>query len=180
MPHVAVACAVLLAVVLAVSSVSKVTGRAAFDAFAGSIARVVGRRPWVRAAAVVVVAGEAGAVVLLAVAPPAGFLLCTALMTVFSVFITVTVRSGRSVPCRCFGASGAPLTYAHLARAVLLAGAAVVGLAAARSWTWPGVPPEALVVSAAAGVGLAVPAVFLDDFLSLFAPVNRPNPPEGT
>lgn len=126
MAHLELACRALLAVVLAAAATGKLRRRD-FEAFVAALGgfgvpAALARAPL----AVVVVALEAVAAVLLVAAPAAGYALALGLIAVFTAALRRVMRSGLRVACRCFGASTAPVDVAHLVRNVALI--AVIGL----------------------------------------------------
>ncbi|GGK99299.1 methylamine utilization protein MauE [Planomonospora parontospora subsp. parontospora] len=171
MLYLMIACRALLAVVFAAAVAGKVRGRAAFGEFVSSIVAlgVLPRRASV-AAAYALTAAEAAAVLLLAWPPtvPLGFAAAVGTLAVLTGGILATLRRGRRVPCRCFGASAAPLGRVHVARNLVLAALGGAGLAA---WSAAGAsaphPAGAVLALVAAGVG-ALLVVRLDDLMELF------------
>ncbi|GAA1556420.1 methylamine utilization protein MauE [Actinomadura kijaniata] len=158
--------ACLIGLVFAVSAFTKLRDRAGFtrsvpDLVPALPARLLGPL------AHTVIALEAAVPVLLAV--PAtrilGFGVALVLLAAFTVAIAGALRRGRRAPCRCFGASAAPLGPRHLVRnGVLLAAASAGALA-------PGgaAPAAGLAVAAAAGLVAGLLIVSFDDLVDLFA-----------
>ncbi|MEU0878715.1 thioredoxin family protein [Lentzea sp. NPDC005914] len=130
---------VLLAVVFVAAVVGKVRTRQGFAEFRDSIAALV---PWVpaRAASLVLIAGEAVAVVLLAIPGTGlGYAAAVGLLAVFCGGIVLAMSGRKAVRCKCFGAGGDVLGPKHLVRNGLLI---AVGLAGAfvtppASWEEP-------------------------------------------
>lgn len=165
MEYARVACATLVGVVFVASAVSKVRD---FGGFARSLPALVPvARRLVRPLAAVVLVAEAAVPVLLVV-PPAtsyGFAVGGVLFAAFTAAIAVALRHGRLAPCRCFGASSAPIGPRHLARNGALLIIAVAGGLAPH-----GLPPlPALSVAAVAGLIGAILIVSFDDIVDLFA-----------
>ncbi|MEV6398955.1 MauE/DoxX family redox-associated membrane protein [Streptomyces sp. NPDC051907] len=166
------ACRVLLVGVFLVAVAGKLRGRAAFDEFAASIRamRLLPRRLAAPAAAAVA-ATEAAVVVLLAwpAAVPAGFALAAALLIVFTAGIALALRRGRREPCRCFGASAAPLGPVHVVRNLFLALAAAAGLvlSLAEGAHWPPNAGAGALALTAGVIGVLL-VVRLDDLTALF------------
>lgn len=148
----------------------KARGRAAFEEFARSIQGLkLTPRKWSAHLAALVVAAEAGVVVLLAVPGTvvAGFGLAAVLLIGMTGAIVVAIGKGRQAPCRCFGASVTPLGTAHVVRNLILLAAGAGGLAFAGSTG--GAQPGPLVLAlAAAAVGVLL-VVRADDLMALFA-----------
>ncbi|GAA3145440.1 hypothetical protein GCM10010466_40630 [Planomonospora alba] len=171
MLYLMITCRALLAVVFAVAVAGKVRGRAAFGEFVSSIAvlGVLPRRASA-AAAYALTAAEAAAVLLLAWPPavPVGFAAAVGTLAVLTGGVLAALRRGRRVPCRCFGASAAPLGRVHVVRNLVLAALGCAGLAA---WAAAGAsaphPAGVALAIAAAGVG-ALLVVRLDDLMELF------------
>lgn len=164
----ALACRALIGVVFAVSAFSKVRSRSEYRAFM----RWLGRLPLPAAlrgapvAATVAVAETAIVVMLIPTATAAaGLALAATMLLAFAAGTLVTVRGGRVVPCRCFGASQSPMSLWHVARDLLLALLAAAGAAGAAAAAHSA---GAIVLSLAAGVTVAVPVVLFDDLLSVF------------
>ncbi|GII65751.1 methylamine utilization protein MauE [Sphaerisporangium krabiense] len=166
--HLAYACRTAVALVFLVSFLSKIRSRAAFDAFAASVAagRVLPRRAS-RAAAFAVVCAEGVVPVALAdpSAAPYGHALAAALLLAFSGVILRSVRRGLTVECRCFGISNSPLGKRHLVRNMLICAVVLVSLGM-------GSPPVAsvadLAVGAAYGALAALPLITFDEIVFLF------------
>ncbi len=95
---------------------------------------------------------EAIIAVLLLLTPGWGGVAAFALLVGFTVVLVVTIRSGRIVPCRCFGGSSAdPVSWGQVARNVwLLCLAAVASLTT--SLEWPSFL-QFVVAGAAIGIG---------------------------
>ena len=176
MAYVGICCRLLIATVFAVAVVSKVSGRAAFDAFVASVRRMAilpdGRvRPAARATA----AAEGATVLLVAlpwpVAAAIGFALANGLLSMFALAIGAVLRRGERVACRCFGVSAAPLTGRHIVRNMMLIAVAVVGIAATMSGGATGL--AGALVAAFAGVAAGAVVTLLDDLVALLAPGRR-------
>jgi hypothetical protein len=118
---------VLLAVVFLAAVAGKVRTRQGFAEFRDSIAALA---PWLpaRPVAVAVLAGEAAAVVLLAVPGTGlGYAVAIALLAMFCGGIALAVYGRKAVRCKCFGASGDVLGPKHLVRNGLLIAVAGAG-----------------------------------------------------
>ncbi|MET8847600.1 MauE/DoxX family redox-associated membrane protein [Amycolatopsis sp. NPDC004625] len=165
MEYLRAAGAALIAVVFAVSSVSKLRD---FRGFARSVPALVPMPArWVTPVALTVVVAEAGSAVLVVVpaTAPAGFLLASALLLAFTAAIAASLRRGRPAPCRCFGVSETPAGPRHLARNSVLLCLAVLGALAPET-----LPPLAgAVVACGAGVVVAVLVIAMDDIAVVFA-----------
>ncbi|MFZ0168065.1 MAG: MauE/DoxX family redox-associated membrane protein [Candidatus Dormiibacterota bacterium] len=106
MQYLSLGCAVVLAGVFLASGVSKLSNRPARRAFVESIRLLLGsvvRRPGL--VAVVAVAAELGAVVLLGlpVSRSLGFGLAVAILLAYTCVLAISVQRGVEQPCRCFG-----------------------------------------------------------------------------
>ncbi|MGK5639348.1 MauE/DoxX family redox-associated membrane protein [Streptomyces sp. URMC 126] len=174
MEYVVAAARGLLGLVFLVSAVGKVSGRAAFMAFAASVRSlgvVTPRRARPVAGAVVV--GEAAVCGLLATpargAAAAGFLVAAGLLAAFTVGIVAAVRRGASTPCRCFGASTTPLGIPHVVRNVLLCAVAVTGACVVPRAA--GAEPGGVLAVGAAGSLAGAVVTQLDRLLALFRPL---------
>ncbi|WP_052423186.1 MauE/DoxX family redox-associated membrane protein [Nonomuraea candida] len=174
----------LIGAVFAVSALSKIRARTARDEFvrvtATLLAALLGRAAGARTArrvAAIVVAAEAAVPVSIAAralhpsAAVAGAAVAVVLLGGFSAALARALRRGVRPPCRCFGASPAPLGARHLARnLVLLAVATAAGPAglvsgAARPEQ---AQPAGLALAGGAGLVLAVLVARLDDLVELF------------
>lgn len=130
MPAAEVALRTLLGVVFGVAFVAKVRSSVAFGDFARSLADI----GWLRGrhvVALIIPALEATTVVLLAVPRTVvwGFGACVLLLSGFTSVTGREVARGRRVRCRCFGADGATIGPAAIARNLVLLTAAAAGLA---------------------------------------------------
>ncbi|MBO2450021.1 hypothetical protein J4573_23160 [Actinomadura barringtoniae] len=166
MEYLSVGCASLLALVFAVSAISKTRD---LDGFVASMPDLLPRLSGGTAArpvGLLVVALEAIAAVLLVVpaTAPYGFGLAFLMLAAFTVAIAAAIRRGRRAPCRCFGASAAPLGVRHLGRNAVLLAAAALGAFPAGS---PGAAAGVAVAVAAGAVG-AILIVSLDPLADLF------------
>jgi hypothetical protein len=166
MEYAGVGCASLIGWVFLASAISKLRH---FGEFTRSLPALAPVRPGqARPLAMAVVATEAAVPVLL-LFPAAvlyGFALAGALLAAFTAAIGTALKRGRRAPCRCFGASSAPLGPSHLVRnAILLISALAGGLALDAQ------PPQAagLAVAIAAGLVGAILIVAMDDIAFLFA-----------
>ncbi|MFG2331540.1 MauE/DoxX family redox-associated membrane protein [Streptomyces sp. NPDC048604] len=171
MYYIGLAARLLLVLVFLAAVVGKTRRRSSFTGFAGSLAalRLFPRRLATPAAAATV-AAEALTAVLLAVPATAGagLALAIAVLAAFVAGILAARRGGRLVPCRCFGATSAPLGLPHVIRNALLAAVAAVGLAALAAASAPGaVHPGGLALAACTAAIGALMVVRMDDLLAL-------------
>ncbi|MFJ7496361.1 MauE/DoxX family redox-associated membrane protein [Streptomyces sp. NPDC097727] len=176
----------LIGAVFLISFLGKISGPGKFDAFIESVhgMRIVPSRA-ARPVARVVLAAE-GSVCLLLAAPAAvgtlaGFTLSAGLLMSFAVAIALSVRRGVRAPCRCFGASAAPLRLWHAVRNLLLTAGAAGGAVAA---TGSGqVHVGGAVLAVFGGLLLGGLVTVLDDLFDLFRPgggTGRPvRPPQA-
>jgi hypothetical protein len=175
-----VGCAYFIAAIFVVSALSKVRSRASVVEFLGSTASVLQAfrrrrgtgRSITRFFGFAVIAAEAATLVLVVI--PAtrvvGFGVACVLLLGFSVGIVVTLRSGASVPCRCFGASSGPVAGRHLVRNCVLMVVAVGGLVAQVVGPEGSVTPAGLAVAVSAAIVVALFVIRLDDLIDLFWP----------
>jgi hypothetical protein len=127
---------VLLAVVFLAAFVGKVRDEEGFAEFRDSVAAIVPRLP-ARLVAVAVLAGEAVAVVLLAVpGTRLGYAAAIGLLVVFCGGILLGMGSREPVRCRCFGAGGDVLGPKHLVRNGALIAVAVAGAFVTTPASW--------------------------------------------
>ncbi|MEE6261319.1 MauE/DoxX family redox-associated membrane protein [Plantactinospora sonchi] len=183
MEYLEIAIRCLLGVVFLASSLTKVAGRDAFDAFVGSVRELRLLPPGLgRPVARLVVVAEFGVWVLLALPTfwtyLVGLVVAEALLVAFAVGVGVSVRRGVRAPCRCFGASATPLGRRQVIRNVVLAVVPAVGVVAGLGAgpTRAGGVVAALLGGLLSG-GLVV---VLDDILDLFQSVTPgPDPVRG-
>jgi hypothetical protein len=174
--YVAVMARCVLGLIFLFSAKSKL-GRDAFPRFADSLQQygVPPARSRAVAAAVVVVEVAIPILLVLPTTVVLGLGFALATLAIFTPVIVSTVRRGIRTPCRCFGASSAPLGSLHIARntaLILTAGAGILAEAAA-----PPAPlhPGGLLVSLVAGLGIAGFIMMSEDIADLFR--RRPVPP---
>lgn len=169
MGYVSVFACWLVAGTFGVAAVAKLRDLPAFAASIAALGLTSPRRS--RAAAVAVVAAELTTTALCVVpygaAALAGLVLGTGLLGVFGAVAVSSQRASRSVPCRCFGHSAAPLGAQHAVRNAVLAVLAVCGIGALTA----GAPPPAAAGWALLGVVSAVSVALVsrtDDLVDLF------------
>ncbi|CAL9382883.1 MauE/DoxX family redox-associated membrane protein [Streptomyces sp. enrichment culture] len=177
MHYVVLAVQSLVVVVFLVSSAGKLKSRGDIREFTASLRRLrILPASAAGPAAFCVLAAEVAIWVLLVIPVPvartAGFFVAAGLLTVFAAGITLSLRRGEQVPCRCFGASTTPLGPWHVVRNLLLAGAAAVAPVLPSGGA---VRPGGLVVAVCAGLLLGALVALFDDLVALFRPV--PSPP---
>ena len=108
----------------------------------------------------------------------AGLVVAAAVLAAFTAGTFMAARSqAGAVPCQCFGPSSVPLGMPHAARNALLCAAAAVGAA--------GVGPVAahlpvMALSLGIGAAAALPAIFLDDLIALYAGGGTASPAAPT
>jgi hypothetical protein len=170
-PELDVACRALLVTIFAVAAAGKLRGPAAFAEFRATVRAMGVHQP--RLAALVarlVPVAEAAAVVLLVPSGTVliGYGLGLLLLLGFTGGIALTLRRGRVVRCRCFGAGGSPVSVRHLVRNTLLALTTVAGAGGhlASGGTLPG--PLSLLLATAGGALAATALIRLDDLVYLF------------
>lgn len=154
----------LVAGVFGVAAVAKLRD---FTAFADSIVALrLSAARTSRPLAGVVVAGEVITTALCAAVTSAGLLLGAAMLTVFAWVALAANRSGRVVPCRCFGRDGAPLGPRHAIRNGALAVVALAGALALSSD--PALPdPAGMVLTGLVAAVAAALVVSIDDLIHL-------------
>lgn len=173
MAYLVVACQAMLFCVFATSVITKVRSRRAFADFSQSVEAFRVLPPsWSGMVARATVAGEAGAVLLLALpwTVPAGFALAAGLLGAFTVAIVLALRGGRTAPCRCFGASAAPLSGSHVVRNLSLLAVSLTGLMGGAVLSGPTRDPAGLTLSLAVAAVAALFVVRLDDVAALLRP----------
>ncbi|MFJ8078415.1 MauE/DoxX family redox-associated membrane protein [Streptomyces sp. NPDC096176] len=175
MSYVAIGIRCLIGVVFLVSSLSKVSRRGAFASFTASVSEMRLLPPALAGTvASAVVSAECAVCVLLVIpAAPAmtlGFLAAAGMLTTFAAAITLSLRRGGRVACRCFGASTTPLGLLHVVRNGVLASLAI--LAAVVDAPRGPVQGAGALAAVCAGVMAAGVVVKLDDLVGLFTPVR--------
>ena len=132
---VAVGCRVLLALVLGLAFIGKISSRAAFRGFTDSLTAL----PWLprrrHPVLAVVTAAAEGVSTVLVVVPGtavAGLALAALLMACFTIVPAISLRQGVELTCRCFGLRDAKIGLSHVLRNGIALCAAVAGLAASQ------------------------------------------------
>ncbi|MEV1171780.1 MauE/DoxX family redox-associated membrane protein [Nonomuraea sp. NPDC049784] len=170
MQYVDVASRLLLLTVFALALGSKISSRGAWSEFVASTrAMAVVDDAKVPVAAAATAVAEAG-VIALAVLPfrwagSAAFVLAAGLLGCLTVAVTMVVRRGAAVPCRCFGASKTPLGVEHVVRNLILVVVALLGLAG--SLVSGSYDPGFSVVAGVFGAALGLLMARWDDLVSL-------------
>ncbi|NNB84689.1 hypothetical protein HJC10_24100 [Corallococcus exiguus] len=118
----------MLAMVFALAALGKARGRKPFEDFIQTLKsfglpRALAGAPL----AATLILAEAASALLLLVGMGAGYVLALLLLVGFTLGIAWVIRQGKKVACRCFGASNAPVSAAHLVRNGLLLTITVVG-----------------------------------------------------
>jgi hypothetical protein len=165
----AIACRCLFGTVFAVSVVSKVRSRAAWQSLRAWLAAMPFRPLRLKGMPLALVAAETAVVVLAAAAPLAGLILGAVLALALTVGLYLVVRSGSREPCHCLGASSEPLSGRQVIRnGVLLmlatAGSVCAGMTAGHR---PG--PAESILAVIVGLAVALLIVFSDDLSALLA-----------
>jgi hypothetical protein len=171
--YVELGCRSLLVAVFATAIAGKVT-RSAFGEYVSSTGRLLPTRlaGWGRSAAAAVLVAELTTVALLLTpnAAVAGFAAAAGLSAAFAAGVAGALRRGERAPCRCFGASTAPLGRTHLARNALVGVTALVGLASTQATTAEPWHLGGAATAVLAGLVVAALVVRLDDLTALFTP----------
>ncbi len=177
MQYAAIGIRCLVGLVFLASALSKLASTRAQTAFVMSMRDLrilpTGLVRWVASGVII---GELAVCVLLATpsasAVMMGFALTVVLLSVFTAGITIALRRGVRVPCRCFGASRTPLGRWHIGRNAVLVLITCVG-----ALVTPGAAdaqPAGVATAAAAGVALGALVTVLDDVRALFRPLAAP------
>lgn len=179
MSYVILGCRLLLLGMFLVSLAGKVRSRRAFHAFVAATATLLAVAPApARRFALLAMAAEAVIVVLLAVPPtppaavpptlPAGFALSAVTLGGFGYALVRALKQGRTAPCRCFGASSAPVGRRHVIRNLVLIAAAVTAAVATLDGAPHAVETPGVVITALAALVCVVLVTRLDDIAELF------------
>lgn len=186
MAYVTVSVMVLCGLVLLVSAVSKVRGRADYAEFVASVPAFGFPARWTRLVAVATVVAEfvitalllPAAVLLVAGLAPFRWLAAAGLVLAAGLFGVLTAAVWRAVTrrtgavCRCFGPARTVLAHRHVVRNGLLLLVAVLSMTGMS--TVDMLDPVAAAVAAAAGALGAVLVIRFDDLAELFAgPVRQ-------
>jgi hypothetical protein len=164
--YAALTCRCLVGIVFAVSALSKLRSGSAYRAFASWLTDL--RLPLAGPAVAAAMAATEVTVVALIALPwtaAVGLALAAAAAAVFAIGTLLVVRRGTSVPCRCFGASAAPLRLRHVVRNAGLCLAAAAGAAGVGS---AGARPPGIALSLGVAAVLAAFVLFADDLAELF------------
>jgi hypothetical protein len=179
MPYLVIGARAMLFVIFAASFAGKARSRAAFTAFADSLAGfgIRGTRLQARTAGLVV-AAEAAAAVLIALPFTAiwGLAAGGLIITAFTAQASMARRQGLRPRCNCFGFSKSALGARHIMRNALIVAVAIAGLAAelASGRTHLAAGPVVLATGIAviAGTGIVV----WDDLAALLGPLQGSRP----
>jgi hypothetical protein len=166
---VSLACRVLLGVVFAVSVVTKVWSKAAWQSYRSWLGGLPLRPLRLPGAPMAIEFAEC-AVVLLVAYPPAaaaGLVVALTVCLALTIGLSVAVRRGASQPCHCFGQSSEPLGRQHVLRNALLAICALTGVltAGAAGTHVPATAQAGLPVIG--GLAAAVIIIFFGDIAAL-------------
>ncbi|WP_329116404.1 MauE/DoxX family redox-associated membrane protein [Streptomyces sp. NBC_01465] len=173
---------VLLAVVLLGAALGKARAEGA-AAFTRTLRALGLRHPGLLRAATLAVPGAEGCAAVLLLVPAAsgaGLVLTTLLMAALTTLVALVVRSGKEVPCACFGGRGRSLGALHLSRNTALTLAAAAGAVLHFSGAGPDgitAPAPASVVAAVAGACAGLVVTRLEDIADLFAPSSVSSAP---
>jgi hypothetical protein len=151
-------CRALIAIVFAISFLSKVRSGTAFGEFRTATRALSGLRGgWGTAAAVLVAAAESAVVLGLLATPtkPYAFATAVALLGAFTLALLRNGRSPAPVACRCFGGSTASNGHLPVFRNAVLLAAAACGLWSAFLDVEQPPTASALVLAAGAAVTAA-------------------------
>jgi len=174
---VSLACRFTVGTVFAVSFITKVFGRAAWQSFRSWLARLP--LPYVqkKGTSFAVAAAEAIVVALTTVSVTAaeGLAVSAVLGATLTAGLVISLRRGSREPCHCFGSSSDPLSWQHVARNVLLLVVALTGAFCSLAHATAN-PASAVVMAAFAGLAVALCIIFFADIIALF----RPGPAMGT
>ncbi|GAA0928705.1 MauE/DoxX family redox-associated membrane protein [Nonomuraea longicatena] len=166
MTYLALGCTALLAFVFAASALGKIRSPGEFRASLPRLVPVPAALAGPLAGAVIAVEGLTALLLALPVTRPAGLWLALALTLAFCGVVEHAVRQGAGIPCRCFGASSAPLGRRHLVRNGVLAASALTALLTGGA---RGADPAGVAVALAGAACAALLVVRFDDVVELFA-----------
>jgi hypothetical protein len=167
---IAVGCRALLAVLLGLALIGKVSSASAWRGFTDSLTELPllpkRRHPEL---AVTVAAAEGVATVLLVLPGTglAGLALAAVVLTAFTIVPAVSLRRGVQLTCRCFGFREAKMGLSHVLRNGVALCAAIVGIAASQA-----VGPTPAWGPVSIGLGVLVGIIFVgwDEIAYLLRP----------
>ncbi|WP_235685880.1 MauE/DoxX family redox-associated membrane protein [Corallococcus silvisoli] len=121
-------CRLMLAIVFALAALGKARGHKPFEEFIQTLEnfglpRFLAGAPL----AATLILAEATSALLLLVGMGAGYVLALLLLAGFTLGLAWVIHREKKVACRCFGASNAPVSAAHLVRNGLLLAITVIG-----------------------------------------------------
>lgn len=178
MSYVVLGCRCALGLVFVASVVAKLRGRKSYAGLVAATGRLAPGWLVARVPAGVVAGGviatEAAVPVLLVLPGTArvGFVLADLLSLAFAAAVMAALRRGDRAPCHCFGVSARPVGGVHVARNVVLAAVAGIGLASGPVAAGP-LEPAGVVAAVVAGAVVAAVTVAADDLAELFRPALR-------
>jgi hypothetical protein len=164
-----IACRCLFGAVFAVSAVSKVRSRAAWQALRAWLAAMPFRPLRLKGMPLALVSAETAVVALVAAVPLAGLIASAALAFALTAGLYLVVRSGSREPCHCFGASSEPLSSQHVIRNGVLLALAIVGSVCAGVTTGNRPGPAESILAVIAGLAAALLIIFSGDISVLLA-----------
>jgi hypothetical protein len=162
-----IACRCLLGTVFAVSVVSKVRSRAAWQSLRAWLAAMPFRPLRLKGMALALVTAETAVVALVAAVPLAGLILGAVLALALTAGLYQVVRSGSREPCHCFGVSSEPLSSQQVIRNGVLLALATVGAVCAGTTAGHRPGPAESVLAVIAGLAAALLVVFSGDISAL-------------
>jgi hypothetical protein len=160
------ACRCMLGTVFAVSVVSKVRSRAAWQSLRAWLADMPFRPLGLKGMPRALVTAEAAVVALAAAVPLAGLIAGAVLALALAAGLSVVVRRGSREPCHCFGASSEPLSSQHVIRNGLLLALAAAGVVCAVIAGHAPGPAESM-LAVIAGLAAALLIIFFGDIAAL-------------
>lgn len=166
---VSLACRALLGTVFAVSVVTKVWSKSAWQSYRSWLGGLPLRLLRLRGTPMAIAFAEFAVVLLVAYPPTATAGLAVALIVclALTVGLSVALRRGASQPCHCFGQSSEPLGPLHVLRNALLATCALTGVLTASAAGTHSPPASAAGLSVIGGLAAAVIIIFFGDIAAL-------------
>jgi TRAP-type C4-dicarboxylate transport system permease small subunit len=184
LPYFDVFARISMGILFAVSSITKLRSRSAFQDHQRSVVKL-SRLPaeWTGPVAVGVVLAE-GLIPTMMIAPllgapssltNAGFLIASCLTLVFAMAIAIAIRRQAMAYCTCFGRTGSPVGWSHVVRNLGMALVAITAVVGGDIAHASGQPTDSLqwtIFAAFVSVVVVGAVIFLDDILRIFQPTS--------
>lgn len=167
--EVSLACRVMLGAVFAVSVITKVWNKDAWQSYRSWLSGLPLGLLQVPGAATAIALAEFAVVMLVVFTPvaAAGLAVALILCLALTIGLSVAVRRGSSAPCHCFGVSSDPLGRQHVVRNALLAACALAGVLTASAGGTQATAAVQTGLPVIGGLAAAVLIIFFGDIAAL-------------